>query len=60
MLTPVGRHFLLGDIENLGLRDSLWDRSQSWMSTESQRIVAGRSELSQVVANSDTLMSELE
>ena len=47
-------------IENLGLSDSLWDRSQSWMSTESQRIVAGRSELSQVVANLDTLMSKLE
>ena len=57
-LTPAGRHFFLGDIENLGLIDSLRDRLQSWMSTESQRIVTSRSELSHVTANSDTLMWE--
>ena len=45
-------------IKNLRLIDFLWDNSQSWMSTESQRTITSRSEPSRVAANSDILMWE--
>merc|ERR1719293_143418 len=45
-------------IKNLRLIDFLWDNSQSWMSTESQRTILSRSEPSHIAANSDILMWE--